>query len=168
MGAICWRDRLKILRDAISDENDEIKEQLKSEESKKVFEDLLEGNKLKGDKEIGNIGKDVIKTGCLQDFSRRTDYMPFLEIKSIVERLFNKGNWKTVKNAEAFKILFGGEDSGSEEYENSEFKDVHEKLVSKSMKTEDKVDKYVYLPMEAEISKGEYIQQVKKTIFRES
>ncbi len=169
MGAICWQDRLKILRDAISDGNNKIKKELDQEKSKGIFRHLLKnGDKLKGDKEIDMIKNDEIKNRHLRRFLERTDFIPFLEIKSIVESLFNKGDWKKVETAESYKVLFSATDSGSEEYENSEFKKFHENLVGKSDKTEDKLDKYVHLPMEAEKSKDDYIQKVKKTIFRES
>lgn len=167
LGAICWRDRLKILRDAISGSSNRIKKQLNSKEPNEIFKDLLDGDKLKDDEEIDELidkmGERAINDWRLRNFLGRTDFMPWLEIKSIVERLFNKEEWRKVEKAEAFKILFGEEGSGSGSYENSEFKDFHEKLL------DEYVDKYVHLPMEipAEISKEEYIRDVRNGIFRE-
>lgn len=157
MGAICWQDRLKILRDAISDGNNQIKKHL----NPKVFKDLLLLNKkLKDGKLIGVMKKEDIK--CLQNFLKRTDFIPFLEIKSIVESLFNKRDWGSIENAEAFKILFGEEDSGSRSYENPEFKEFHKNLLK-----EEYMDKYVHLPTEAEIQREEYMRKVKRSIFTE-
>nr|AAU82288.1 AAA family ATPase [uncultured archaeon GZfos13E1] len=166
MGAICWQDRLKILRDAISDGNNQIK-YLRYAEPQNIFSGLLAENKLKNNKQIDEMVKDDINKD-LERFLKQSDFMPFIELKSIVEMLFNKRDWETAKNTEAFKILFSKEDSGRDEYENSEFKKFHKNLVGEPEKTEDKLDKYVHLPMEAEISKGEYIKGVKNTVFWES
>ena len=126
----------------------------------------MRDGKLKGDEDIDGIKRNEIEKLHLQRFLGRTDFMSFIEIKSIVERLFNKGDWEKVKTEESYKVLFSEEGSGSEEYENLEFKDVHEKLVGKSDNPAE-LDKYVHLPMEAEISKDAYIQKVKKSIFGE-
>ena len=167
MGALCWQDRLKILRDAISDGNNRIKE-LRSNEPNEIFKDLLKGDELKNDEQIDEMEEDKIENFRLRKFLERTDFMPLVELKSIVERLFNKEDWEKVEKAESYKVLFGKEGSGSEEYENSEFEDFHENLMGKSKdKDQEPVDKYVHLPMEAEISKDAYIQKVKKSIFGE-
>ena len=161
MGAICWRDRLKILRDAISDGGNQIKEQIRSEAGKE-FNNLLDGDdKLKDDRHIDDMEKRDITNRQLQNFLGRTDFMPLLEIKSIVERLFNKKDWGSVENAESYKIVFGEESSDSGSYENSEFKDFHENLLDEYM------DKYVHMPTEAEIPKEKYIGEIRSGIFRE-
>jgi len=166
MGALCWQDRLKILRDAINDGNNRIKE-LRSNEPNEIFKDLLKGDELKNDEQIDEMEEDKIKNLRLRKFLERTDFMPLVELNSIVERLFNKEDWEKVEKAESYKVLFGKEGSGSENYENSEFEDFHENLVGKSKDKDKHVDKYVHLPMEAEISKDAYIQKVKKSIFGE-
>jgi SpoVK/Ycf46/Vps4 family AAA+-type ATPase len=171
MGAICWRDRLKILKHAISDGNDRIKVRIRLEESNEIFKDLLDGDKLKNDLQIGDMEKEDIEKQYLQNFLGRTDFMPLLEIKSIVERLFNKGSWEEVERAHSYKELFSGKysslrkhkkESPLGDYENLEFLNFHDNLLGKYKKK-----KYVRMPTEipTEIPRENYIEEIENNIF---
>ncbi|NKQ39753.1 MAG: AAA family ATPase [Methanosarcinales archaeon] len=165
MGAICWQDRLKILRDAIRGEDNRIEEHL--EESGDIFKILInESTKLlKTHNEIYKIEKKDVQNKQLQNYLQRTNFMPFLDIKNIIERLFNKKNWESIEKEEVFKIFFVNRDNrDSEDYKNFEFENFHTKLIDKSIK--DQIDEYIYLPIDADISKREYIDHIKDTIFR--
>ena len=165
MGAICWKDRLKVLRDAIDDGNNQIKDNLR--QKKGIFNDLLDGDILKNDRQIDEMEKEDIKNRYLQNFLGRTDFMPLLEIKSIVERLFNKGSWKEVGRAHSYKELFSGDGSSLHkhikgsllgDYENSEFRKFHWNLLD-----EYKDKKYVHMP--TEIPREKYIEEIENNIF---
>ena len=124
MGETCWRDRLKILRDAIADGNKQIREQLNCE----IFEDILRGNKLKDDEQIDSMEKNDIKKSYLQNFLSRTDFVPLLEIRDIVKEIFNKEEWEEIEKAELYKIFFTESEDRIEKFKNSDFKIFHSKL----------------------------------------
>lgn len=124
MGETCWRDRLKILRDAIADGNKQIREHLKRE----IFEDILRGNKLKDDEQIDSMENEDIENSYLQNFLRRTDFVPLLEIKDIVKEIFNKEEWAEIEKAELYKIFFSESEDKIEKFENSEFETFHSNL----------------------------------------
>ena len=114
MGGICWRDRLKIVCDAIDKSSDQIKKNLKDE---KLF------------KAIGReqIDKAQIENEKLRTFLMQTNYVPALEIKRMVEILFNKDSWEEVKKSDLYNIFFEGRgEIGS--FEKPEFKTFHEDL----------------------------------------
>ena len=137
------------------------------EESGDIFKILInESTKLlKTHNEIYKIEKKDVQNKQLQNYLQRTNFMPFLDIKNIIERLFNKKNWESIEKEEVFKIFFVNRDNrDSEDYKNFEFENFHTKLINKSIKNQ--IDKYIYLPIDADISKREYIDHIKDTIFR--
>jgi AAA+ superfamily predicted ATPase len=123
MGGTCWRARLKILINAIEDDNKKIKKHLNSE----IFEDLLHNDKLKDGSQIDRVEKNDIKKSYLQNFLRRTDYLPSLEIQSIVEEIFNK---KERDDDDLYKIFFAESGDMIRYFENSDFETFHEDLSS--------------------------------------
>jgi hypothetical protein len=115
--------------------------------------------------------KEDIEKQYLQNFLGRTDFMPLLEIKSIVERLFNKGSWEEVERAHSYKELFSGKysslrkhkkESPLGDYENLEFLNFHDNLLGKYKKK-----KYVRMPTEipTEIPRENYIEEIENNIF---
>ena len=108
------------------------------------------------------MNKSDITNVDLRKFLERTDFMPFLEMKRIVERLFNKSDWSSVEEAESYEVLFGEGGSGSRTYENSEFQNFNENL-------EGFIEEYVHLPTEipAEIPLEDFFREVRDSIFRD-
>ena len=171
MGAICWKDRLKILRDALDDGNNQIKDKIPQKNG--LFDDLLNEDQLKENWQIDALNKDDITRQYLRNFLGRTDFMPYSEIKSLVERLFNKGKggWNEVEKTHVYKDLFSEEEGASRkhqegfplgDYENSEFREFHENLLG-----EYKDKNYVHLPTEisTETPREKYIEEIEDSIF---
>ena len=155
MGETCWRDRLKILRDAIADGNKQIREQLNCE----IFEDILRGNKLKDDEQIDSMEKNDIKKSYLQNFLSRTDFVPLLEIGDIVKEIFNKEEWEEIEKAELYKIFFTESEDRIEKFENSDFKNFHSNYSSKQPFLD-----YIKLPVKIRI-KTDIDSVIKDNIF---
>ncbi|CAD6491658.1 MAG: ATPase family associated with various cellular activities (AAA) [Candidatus Argoarchaeum ethanivorans] len=129
MGGICWKNRLKILEDAIdnSNGNSDIKRDLKTE----IFGELWDKDVDKID--VDKIDKNNMKNqgaGKLKNFLERTDFVPVIEIKEIIRELFKEASIKNIKNRQQFKIFFEGI-GGIGNFENGEFKKFHDDLLSK-------------------------------------
>ena len=161
MGETCWRDRLKILRDAIADGNKQIREQLNCE----IFEDILRGNKLKDDEQIDSMEKNDIKKSYLQNFLSRTDFVPLLEIRDIVKEIFNKEEWEEIEKAELYKIFFTKSEDRIEKFENSAFKIFHSNLSKdSSYSSKQPFLDYITLPVKIRI-KTDIDSVIKDNIF---
>ncbi|NKQ38165.1 MAG: hypothetical protein HF967_01570 [Methanosarcinales archaeon] len=59
-------------------------------------------------------------------------------------------------NIDSFKLLFDENNIDGKEYKNFEFRDFYEKLIKNFIKPEYELNEYIYLPIDAEISKREY------------
>jgi len=116
MGGISWRGRLKIVSDAIDNSNDQIKERLKQE--------ILGDIQLK---QIDAINKNSITNEKLRRFLERTNYVPALEIKRIIEILFNKDSWEEVEKDDLYNRFSEGKGE-IRSYERTDFRDFHEDL----------------------------------------
>ncbi|RZB32502.1 MAG: hypothetical protein AEth_00489 [Candidatus Argoarchaeum ethanivorans] len=162
MGGICWKNRLKILKDAIDNDNNAVKEELKN----RIFGKLRDEN-------VDNIDRNNIEeqgTDELKNFLERTNFVPVIEIEEIIRELFKGANIeeieradikniiKDIENRQQFKIFFKGI-GGIGNFENGEFKKFHDDLLSKLYPN-------IKLPSTERAEETEYKKKIKDVIIR--
>ena len=131
MGATCWQDRLRMLKEEINAINSQDE---KKEINSEIFDAIA-------DKNIGAITKDEIKNvPSLCNFLERTNNVLIFELKEIIKEIFkDKKNWAKIKEDEYYKIFFTGlmdEDNRAKikKFVNPDFKKFHdEDLVEKKI-----------------------------------
>jgi len=143
MGAICWKDRLKILRDKLNKIKKE--ERLMVDIAKEHLEAIIvaEDNswRFMNDEEIDNLNKDLI-TNKLFNFLVRTDFVLYPDIKDLlkdVERFYST-NESQDDDYGLYKTFFEDREQGYETYENKQVKDFHKSTLPKEQM------KYVRFP----------------------
>jgi SpoVK/Ycf46/Vps4 family AAA+-type ATPase len=124
MGAICWRDRLKMLRRGIR------KTDNKSDEYKKIFEGLFEPATLRllSDAEIDAKQMEDILSAYLRRYLRRTDFVQIKDLLDIV-RIFGTGEdlCDNIKGSPLFKAFFlKGDNEDIDKYENDGYRNFHD------------------------------------------
>ena len=126
MGATCWRDRLRMLKE-------EIKGVYQGEGTveKEIFGPIA-------DKNIGVVDKEQIKgVPPLRNFLERTNYVPVFEMDGVIKEIFkDKKSWAKIKTDEYYKIFFTEKRAKEtkekiRKFVNPEFKDFHEKDLKK-------------------------------------
>lgn len=134
MGSISWKDRLKMLRDAVLlSKSKALNKEMSSDKSKKgiinFFKYLIKLN----DDEIDIMNKTKLLVECkncveIKYFLEKTNYILIPDIFDIL-KIFNKDDWEREK---LFQVFFG---KGNEykEYVDKQFKEFHDGL-SESLK----------------------------------
>lgn len=159
MGAICWKDRLKLLRRTISEKSIPA-------ESLAQISDLLTGNKeIKSDSDIDNLLKEGIHSSSLKNFLIRTDFMLFLQIKDIINNICEDCS----SDNEFYNIFFMQDPERKyENYQDRGFKEFHE-LDANNPKGPSApgsiIKKYIKLPPEI-LKKTDISGLIEENIFR--
>ena len=101
MGAICWLNRLDLLRSKIK----EIMNKDNEDYLKSTFVDIFENRKIKDNTSV--FDRNELKSKHIIAFLTRTDFIVFISIKDILDNAFsNCNNDNEISNNEFFKIFF--------------------------------------------------------------
>lgn len=123
MGAICWRDRLKMLGAEVR------RNQNPPAEYARILKDLYDDKgQLLADDALNMPKFDKIESEYIQRYLRRTDFVQIKDLLDIVKMFSMDGNQcKYLKNAKLYQIFFlNGQNEDIDKYENDGYKYFHD------------------------------------------
>lgn len=109
MGAVCWRDRMKMLRDEVKKLKNNMKDNSNLKLAYDMFPELFleDGQEnIKDDNAINRLKKKNIKSDGLMKYLIKTDYMMFPDIDDLAKDIGNSINKSKQATSDLYKLFF--------------------------------------------------------------